>query len=105
MNSPARLSSSSAARSRRLRRSFGATVFRARETVIMPQPGEDAPARHKVSMTDPIWTGLYLRLAKVVDAVAEHVNRMQYLTVRRYLLMMFCTLVFLLLVVAVRQQQ
>lgn len=88
-----------------LRRSFGATVFRARETVIMPQPGEDAPARHKVSMTDPIWTGLYLRLAKVVDAVAEHVNRMQYLTVRRYLLMMFCTLVFLLLVVAVRQQQ
>ncbi|MCR6629705.1 MAG: hydrogenase 4 subunit B [Magnetospirillum sp.] len=88
-----------------LRRSFGATVFRARETVVMPQPGEETPARHRVSMTDPIWNGLYLRLARLVDAVAEQVNRMQYLTVRRYLLMMFCTLVFLLLVVAVRQQQ
>ena len=88
-----------------LRRSFAATVFRARETVVMPQPGDDAPARHSVHMTDPIWNGLYLRLARVVDAIAEQVNRMQYLTVRRYLLMMFCTLVFLLLVVAVRQQQ
>lgn len=88
-----------------LRRSFGATVFRARETVVMPQPGDDAPARHRVHMIDPIWNGLYLRLARLVDAVAERVNRMQYLTVRRYLLMMFCTLVFLLLVVAVRQQQ
>ncbi|HLO75205.1 MAG TPA: hydrogenase 4 subunit B [Magnetospirillum sp.] len=88
-----------------LRRSLGATVFRARETVMMPQPFDEQPARHQVSMIDPIWTGLYVRLARLVDAVAERVNRLQYLTVRRYLLMMFCTLVFLLLVVAVRQQQ
>lgn len=88
-----------------LRRSVAATVFRVRETVTMPQPGEDAPARHKVTMTDPVWNGLYLRIARLVDLLAEQVNRMQYLTVRRYLLMMFCTLVFLLLVVAVRQQQ
>lgn len=88
-----------------LRRSFGATVFQARETVQMPQPGDDQPARHRVTMTDPIWNGLYVQVARVVDAIAEKVNRLQYLTVRRYLLMMFCTLVFLLLVVAVRQQQ
>jgi NADH:ubiquinone oxidoreductase subunit 5 (subunit L)/multisubunit Na+/H+ antiporter MnhA subunit len=88
-----------------LRRSFAATVFRARETVVMPQPGEEAPARHRVTMIDPIWSGLYVALARLVDAIAEQVNRLQYLTVRRYLLMMFCTLVFLLLVVAVRQQQ
>ncbi|MGE5516485.1 MAG: hydrogenase 4 subunit B [Bacteroidota bacterium] len=88
-----------------LRRSLAATVFQARETVVMPQPGDDQPARHKVTMVDPVWSGLYLRLVRVVDAIAEKVNRMQYLTVRRYLLMMFCTLVFLLLVVAVRQQQ
>lgn len=88
-----------------LRRSLGATVFQARETVMMPQPGDDQPARHKVTMIDPIWSGLYVRLARAVDAIAERVNRLQYLTVRRYLLMMFCTLVFLLLVVAVRQQQ
>jgi hypothetical protein len=88
-----------------LRRSLAATVFQARETVVMPQPGDEQPARHKVSMIDPIWVGLYLWLAKAVDAIADKVNRLQYLTVRRYLLMMFCTLVFLLLVVAVRQRQ
>lgn len=88
-----------------LRRSVAATVFRARETVVMPQPGDEAPARHTVSMTDPVWNGLYLRLARLVDRLADQVNRLQFLTVRRYLLMMFCTLVFLLLVVAVRQQQ
>jgi hypothetical protein len=43
-------------------------------------------------------------LVRVVDWIADHVNRLQYLTVRGYLLMMFLTLVFMLLVVAVRQQ-
>ena len=88
-----------------LRRSIAATVFQARETVVMPQPGDDSPARHSLAMTDPIWNGLYLRLAWLINLIADQVNRLQFLTVRRYLLMMFCTLVFLLLVVAVRQQQ
>lgn len=87
-----------------LRRSFAATIFRARETVIMPEPGDDSPARHQLHIIDPIWVGLYERLGRVVGAIADQVNRLQYLTVRRYLLMMFCTLVFMLLVVAVRQQ-
>lgn len=88
-----------------LRRSFGATIFRARETVTMPDPSDPAPARHKVTMIDPVWSGLYAPLIRLVDWIADGVNRMQYLTVRLYLLLMFCTLVFLLLVVAVRQQQ
>ncbi|MBX9635372.1 MAG: hydrogenase 4 subunit B, partial [Magnetospirillum sp.] len=87
-----------------LRRSFAATIFRARETVVMPEPGDPAPARHQVHMIDPIWTGLYERLGRLVGTIADQVNRLQYLTVRRYLLMMFCTLVFMLLVVATRQQ-
>jgi hydrogenase-4 component B len=88
-----------------LRRSLAATIFRARETVVMPDPADSAPARHSVRMIDPIWSGLYVRVARAVDWIADQVNRMQYLTVRRYLLLMFCTLVFLLLVVAVRQRQ
>lgn len=87
-----------------LRRSFAATIFRVRETVVMPEPGDNSPARHQLRMIDPIWEGGYVRLGRVVDAIADRVNRLQYLTVRRYLLLMFCTLVFLLLVVAVRQQ-
>lgn len=87
-----------------LRRAFGHTIFKARETVVMPEPGDDAPATHKVTMFDPIWSGLYAPLGRVIGWIADHVNRLQYLTVRGYLLMMFLTLVFMLLVVAVRQQ-
>jgi hydrogenase-4 component B len=86
-----------------LRRVFAATVFQARETVEMPDPGDPSPATHSVAMIDPIWVGLYASLAVVVNAIADRVNRLQFLTVRRYLLLMFLTLVFLLLVVAIRQ--
>ncbi|MGE5504746.1 MAG: hydrogenase 4 subunit B [Actinomycetota bacterium] len=88
-----------------LRRVFGATIFAAREEVEMPEPGDDSPARHRVRMIDPVWTYLYVQIQRAVDAVADRVNRLQFLTVRHYLLMMFAALVFLLLVVAVRQQQ
>ena len=86
-----------------LRRVFGSSVFTARETVDMPDPDELRPARLDVRLIDPIWVGLYETIIKVVDYVADRVNRMQFLTVRSYLLMMFATLVFMLLVVAVRQ--
>ncbi len=88
-----------------LRRVFCSSLFAARETVEMPEPGDLAPARLTVRVVDPIWRYLYLGIVRVVDVVADQVNRMQFLTVRRYLLMMFATLVFMLLVVAVRQQQ
>jgi hydrogenase-4 component B len=87
-----------------LRRAFGHTIFGARETVEMPEPGDDSPARHRVHMVDPVWQYLYVGIMRVVDAIADQVNRLQFLTVRRYLLMMFLTLVFLLLVVAMRQR-
>ncbi|MTJ81150.1 MAG: hydrogenase 4 subunit B [Telmatospirillum sp.] len=87
-----------------LRRVFGQVVFRAREEVEMPPPGSTAPARFTLFITDPLWTGLYLGLQRVIDAIADRVNHLQFQTVRRYLLMMFLTLVLLLLVVAVRQQ-
>ena len=88
-----------------LRRVFCSSLFGARETVQMPEPGDMAPASLKVRLIDPIWVYLYLGIGRVVDFIADQVNRMQFLTVRRYLLMMFATLVFMLLVVAVRQQK
>jgi formate hydrogenlyase subunit 3/multisubunit Na+/H+ antiporter MnhD subunit len=87
------------------RRVFGSTVFLARETVEMPEPGDVSPARFSVRMVDPVWDWLYRGLGRVIDVIADRVNRLQFLTVRRYLLMMFGTLVFMLLVVAWRQQQ
>ncbi len=87
-----------------LRRVFGSVVFRAREEVDMPPPGDLRPARFELRMTDPVWDGLYLGILRVVDAIADRVNRLQFLTVRRYLFLMFTTLVVLLLIVAIRQQ-
>ncbi|OAN55220.1 hydrogenase 4 subunit B [Paramagnetospirillum marisnigri] len=88
-----------------LRRVFCGSLFSARETVDMPPPGDNSPARFKLRVVDHIWVGLYLGIQRLVGYVADRVNRMQFLTVRRYLLMMFATLVFMLLVVAVRQQK
>ncbi|WP_142849152.1 hydrogenase 4 subunit B [Telmatospirillum sp. J64-1] len=86
-----------------LRRVFGTRIFGARETVEMPPPGDPRPARFSLRMRDPIWQGLYLPLAAGVDWLAERINRMQFLSIRRYLMLMFLTLVVLLVVVGVRQ--
>lgn len=86
-----------------LRRVFGTVFFSAREKIEMPVPGDMAPARFTLSMRDPLWQGLYLPLAALIGKAADQANRLQFLTVRRYLLMMFMTLVVLLVVVAVRQ--
>jgi formate hydrogenlyase subunit 3/multisubunit Na+/H+ antiporter MnhD subunit len=82
-----------------LRRVFGETLFRARDEVDMPTPGDTRPARFTARWQDLVWERLYLPAAKLVEAIAERLNVLQYLTVRRYLAMMFAALVTLLIVV------
>ena len=79
-----------------IRRVFASVLFRARDDVTMPPPGSTAPARLVVQITDPIWNGAYLSLAAFVDWAAERTNRLQFLTIRRYLGFVFITLVLLL---------
>ena len=83
-----------------IRRVFGTVVFRAREHVQMPPPGNAAPARLTVILRDPIWEGLYLPLARGTMFAAEHLNRLQFLTIRQFLTLVFAALVILLLVLA-----
>ena len=83
-----------------LRRVFGEILFQARDEVDMPGPGEVRPARLSVSWHDLVWERLYRPVAGAVELVAGRVNVLQYLTVRRYLTMMFGALVTLLGVVA-----
>jgi hydrogenase-4 component B len=83
-----------------IRRVFGTVVFRAREHVQMPPPGNAAPARFTVILRDPIWEGLYLPLARGTLFAAERLNRLQFLTIRRFLTLVFAALVILLLVLA-----
>jgi hydrogenase-4 component B len=84
-----------------IRRVFGTVVFRAREVGEMPPPGSTAPAHLAVSLSDPIWDTLYAPLAGLVATAAERLNVLQFLTIRRYLMLVFTALVVLLLVLAI----
>ena len=82
------------------RRVFGATLFSARDEVTMPPPGDMRPARLVATLHDPVWERLYLPLAGAVDRLSGWLNRLQFLTIRRYLTLVFLFLVALLLVLA-----
>lgn len=82
------------------RRVFGTTVFRARELIDMPAPGDTRPARLVVEMRDPVWDGVYAPLARGIQGAAGLLNALQFLTIRRYLSLVFLVLVALLLALA-----
>jgi hydrogenase-4 component B len=86
-----------------IRRVFGTLVFQAREHLDMAAPGEQRPSRLRVELRDLIWDGVYAPLAGGVGFAAERLNRLQFLTIRRYLALVFLALVGLLLAVAVWQ--
>ena len=83
-----------------LRRVFGA-VFRAREYVVMPPPGDASPARLTVTLHDVVWDTLFAPLAGWVSFAAEKLNYLQFLTIRQYLSLVFIALVVLLLVLSI----
>jgi hydrogenase-4 component B len=84
-----------------IRRVYGALVFRAREIGAMPPPGSTAPARLEVELRDPIWDALYAPVGGLVGFAAGRLNVLQFLTIRRYLMLVFSALVLLLLVLAI----
>jgi NADH:ubiquinone oxidoreductase subunit 5 (subunit L)/multisubunit Na+/H+ antiporter MnhA subunit len=84
-----------------IRRVFGSVVFQAREAAELPTPGDMRPARLKVELHDPIWEYLYAPLAIGIGRAADRLNRLQFLTIRQFLTLVFGALVILLLVLAV----
>lgn len=83
-----------------LRRVYGAVVFSARETVTMPRPGDTRPARFSVTLVDHVWNALYAAPGRAVLGLSERLNVLQFLTIRRYLVLMFAALVLLLSIAA-----
>jgi hydrogenase-4 component B len=81
-----------------IRRVFGSVIFAAREIGEMPPPGSSRPARLTVELHDLIWEAVYAPVAKAVSFATEHINVLQFLTIRRYLTLVFVALVLLLLV-------
>lgn len=76
-------------------------VFRASERVDMPAPGETRPARLDVNVRDQIWETLYAPISGWIAFATEKMNHLQFLTIRRYIGLVFGTLVILLLTVAI----
>jgi hydrogenase-4 component B len=83
-----------------IRRVFGTLVFGAREIGEMPPPGSAATARLTVVMHDLIWEGLYAPLAEIIGFATLRINVLQFLTIRRYLTLVFVALVLLLVVLS-----
>jgi len=84
-----------------IRRVFGTLVFHARDHVDMPAPGDTRPARLRIELHDLVWEGMYLPIVGAIGFSADRLNRLQFLTIRRYLSLVFATLVTLLLVLAI----
>jgi hypothetical protein len=84
-----------------IRRVFLARTAVTREEIAMPAPGDIRPARFTLVVTDPVWTWLYQPFAGAIDFASLQLNHLQFLTIRRYLSLVFFSLVALLLVLAI----
>jgi NADH:ubiquinone oxidoreductase subunit 5 (subunit L)/multisubunit Na+/H+ antiporter MnhA subunit len=84
-----------------IRRVFGTLVFHARDHVDMPAPGDVRPARLRIELHDLVWERMYEPIMGSIGFASERLNRLQFLTIRRYLSLVFATLVTLLLVLAI----
>ncbi|MFL5288191.1 MAG: hydrogenase 4 subunit B [Rhodopila sp.] len=86
-----------------IRRVFGTVLFRARDVVDMPPPGDSRPATITHQIADPVWDGVYAPLGRAVAWIAEKANVLQFLTIRRYLGFVFGALVVLLMALTIWQ--
>jgi formate hydrogenlyase subunit 3/multisubunit Na+/H+ antiporter MnhD subunit len=86
-----------------IRRVFGSVVFRAREEVELPPPGDMRPARLEVRLRDVPWDLFYEPAARAVNFAADRLNQVQFLTIRAYLTLVFGALIVLLAVLATWQ--
>src|SRR5262249_14113097 len=68
-----------------IRRVFLARTPVTREKVLMPAPGDMRAARFTLTIADPVWDRLYQPFVGAVEIAARELNRLQFLTIRRYL--------------------
>ena len=66
----------------------------------MPQPGDLRPARLTMERRDLVWDWLYAPISGGIGFAALRLNRLQFLTIRQYLTLVFLALVVLLMVLA-----
>nr|ANC58238.1 putative formate-dependent oxidoreductase complex subunit [Candidatus Methylacidiphilum infernorum] len=87
-----------------IRKVFGPAFFAVKEKVICLSPWLPKPARIFLRLHDLAWEYGYLPVARTIDRWSAKINILQFLTVRRYLVLVFVTLVVLLLSLALMLQ-
>src|SRR5258707_10846451 len=83
-----------------IRRVFGTVVFDVHERVDMPRPGELRAGSFRLRILHPAWRLAYCPIARAGTSISTALNQLQFLTIRRYLTLVFCTLIALLVLVA-----
>jgi formate hydrogenlyase subunit 3/multisubunit Na+/H+ antiporter MnhD subunit len=86
-----------------IRRVFGTVLFRSKEVVDMPPPGDNRPAGIVRTIHDPAWEGIYRPLAAAIGWMAGKSDLLAYLTIRSYLSFVFAALVVLLIALTIWQ--
>jgi hypothetical protein len=67
----------------------------------MPPPGDMRPAQFAAELHDIPWETLYAPIDRAVAFAADRLNALQFLTIRRYLSLVFFLLIALLLGIAI----
>lgn len=80
-------------------------VIAGREQVDMPRPGDVRSAQHKAHWSDPASAYLFRALVWLRNLGADSADQMRGFTIRRTLALVFITLVSLLALIAVWEQQ
>ncbi len=83
-----------------IRRVMGTLLLAAEERVVMPPPLDPRPARLEVRLVDRAMDRIYRPLTSLVLALADRLDPLQFLTIRRYLVLVFLVLVILLVITA-----
>jgi len=80
-----------------IRRVFGESIFRVTELVEMPAPGDVRPATLTITLRDLVWDFIYAPVVTAMQFATESLNTLQFLTIRKYLTLVFVALIMLLL--------
>ena len=87
-----------------LRRALGTALLNAHEQVDMPEPGMTRAATINAGQSDPAERHLFNPVAALRDRVSGLADRMQFLTVRQTLSVMFGALILFLVAIAALEQ-
>jgi formate hydrogenlyase subunit 3/multisubunit Na+/H+ antiporter MnhD subunit len=79
-----------------IRRTLATRLLGATESVVMPAPGDGAMATLDVQVEDPAERFLFAGLAAARAFLSDRADRMQFLTIRRTLVVLFVVLVVFL---------